>query len=172
MLHCSDGLLCRASRAIVVGRVESSRPGWDANRRHVLTRVTLAVDRWVKTPVGEPPTRIDVVHTGGSLDGRTTYQPGAPRFQVGERVLLFLAGGAPSLGDGSYSVLGLARGKYRIETDVETGRLVAAMDAEGLLFIDPATGRPEAPGLLPSGPGRVDLADLVAELGRMAAGEP
>ena len=75
---------------VVAARVESvrSEPNGEPGAHGVCTRVRLADIRWLAGP--DRPAVIDVLLPGGALNGRRVNVPGAPRFRIGEDVVLFL----------------------------------------------------------------------------------
>src|SRR5205085_4239654 len=66
--------------------------------------------------------RIDVREPGGAVDDRTMFLPGVPRFEEGERYLLFLTDA-----DGVWRVRDLVLGKFSFRTD-RVGRKVLVRD--------------------------------------------
>lgn len=94
---------------------------------------------------------------GGVLpDGRGMLIPGVTRLEVGEDALLFLSAEGPR---GVRMPVGLAQGRYRIETRLD-GRKVAVREQGGLGLIDPASGTlADADGVFVR-----DYAELVADI--------
>ena len=106
--------LVLASRAIVHGWVVQLRPQLADDRRRVDTLVTLRVSTYLKGDLG-PVVTFQV--PGGELGRYRTVVLGAPRFQMGDEVVLLLSARGPSI---PY-VLGLSQGVFRVVADQITG---------------------------------------------------
>ncbi|MGH9314304.1 MAG: hypothetical protein ACRD1S_14040 [Vicinamibacterales bacterium] len=107
--------LTAESTAIVHGRVVDVRAEWLAGRRAIETYVTVAAATYLKGDLGETVTlRVP----GGRMGAYRSRVVGAPIFNVGDEVVLFLGSRGPSV---PY-VLGLSQGVYRVRTDPESGR--------------------------------------------------
>ena len=104
--------LAREARAIARGRVVAVEPRWSDDRRRIDTLVTLETERFLKGGLGST---VQFVVPGGRLGRYRSIVVGAPRFEPGERVIVFLAGSVPSLPH----VIGLSQGLFRVvqETD-------------------------------------------------------
>ena len=134
--------LARSSAAIVIGTVRDLT-GTEENGR-VFTLVSVAVEQ---TLSGElPGSTITLKENGGSVPGRQEVIFGAPSFQPGEQVLLFLA----PRPDGSLRTNQLAQGKFVIESDAAgVPRAAQRFDAGSLVVVPPG-------GAPPAGPVRLD----------------
>lgn len=99
--------LVRESVAVVHGRVRDVRASWTSDRRTIQSAVTVEVMTSLKGADVETTT---FVVPGGEAGGRLLVVPGAPTFRVGDEVVLFLAGRAPSLPQ----PVGLSLGVYRV----------------------------------------------------------
>lgn len=109
--------LVRESVAVVHGRVSRVEGRWTGDRRTIESVVTLAVaDTWKG---GETETASFVV-PGGEAGGRRLVMPGAPMFQPGDEVVVFLRGRAPALPQ----LVGLSLGVYRVAPARDGGRVV------------------------------------------------
>jgi hypothetical protein len=100
--------LAREADAVVRGTVSSATPRWAPDGRHIRTHVSL---RRVATWRGAPPAEIAVDVPGGAVGDVAQVVSGAPSFQAGEEVVVFLR----ASGAGRWRVLGLALGKFRVE---------------------------------------------------------
>lgn len=110
--------LVHASRAIVHGRVVAVTATWADGRRRIDTLVTLEVEAYLKGDMGESVT---FKVPGGQLGRYRSVMIGAPIFQEGDEVVLFLN----AQGSSMPFVLGLSQGVFRVVTDRSTGdRLV------------------------------------------------
>jgi len=102
--------LAADSIATVIGTVQDvtsvAAPDGD-----IVTLVRVAVEEVLRGDV--PGAVITLKEDGGSIGGRSEVVIGTPRFDVGERVLLFLTTRA----DGSLRTNHLTLGKFHIETD-------------------------------------------------------
>jgi hypothetical protein len=135
-------------RAVVQGQV--SRPSADGSR--IVTDVTLAVRSAWK---GAPGPVVRVTIPGGAVDGVHLWVDGAPRFDDGEEVVVFLvARGA------AWRVGGLALGKWTVA------------GADAIPAIDPGDLRPgDAQALAAARPAEAVIAPMaLAELERRVRG--
>ena len=128
----------RSSDAVVRGTVVSARPRLTRDGRRVVTEVEIAVASAWK---GAPGDAVTVIVPGGSTPGLAMSVDGAPSFERGEDVVVFLA----RIGD-VWRVMGLALGKYRVEAgearpafhagDVRARALAAGERAAGPMPVD------------------------------------
>ena len=114
------------------GEVVGVRSQLNARRTSIHTFVTIAVEAYLKGGRGSSLLTLRVL--GGEADGYRLVVAGAPRFRVGERVLVFTDGGAGRIP----SVLGLGSGKFTVEREPATGEEVLRRSLAGLLFRDPS----------------------------------
>ena len=103
--------LATSSEAVVIGTVQQLT-GVGTNGGGVVTLVQLSVDEVAKGAIAEPV--ITLKEDGGVVGDQREVVFGAPRFQIGERVLLFLT----LRPDGSLRTNHLSLGKFRIEVGV------------------------------------------------------
>src|SRR5688500_11494304 len=82
----SDAELAQTSRLIVQGEVRSMGSQWDGEE--IFTYIEVGVGRVLKGRIAGKT--IVVKQPGGSVGEITAWVHGAPQFQIGERVLLFL----------------------------------------------------------------------------------
>jgi len=101
--------LVSEAHTIVEGSVVSADPRTESGSRRVETLVTVAAVDYLKGNLGR---RVTFRVPGGQIGFRRTVMIGAPVFRPGDRVLLFLAGAAPSLP----WIVGLNQGVYRVKT--------------------------------------------------------
>jgi hypothetical protein len=120
--------LAREAAVIVRGRVVSVQAVWTAGRRSIETVVTLEVAEALK---GAPGREVSLRVPGGELGRYRSVMVGAPAFQEGQEVIVFLGGRAPQL---SY-LLGLGQGVYRVR---RLGAAGVAMVSPPLALADPA----------------------------------
>jgi hypothetical protein len=115
------------AESIFLGRVTGTRADWNGERTRIYTYVTLEVDRYLK---GGSESRVATVRLlGGRVGPYLAMVPGAPRFDTGEEVLLFCAGGGARIP----SVVGMSLGKFTIVTDA-SGEKIVKRDISGLML--------------------------------------
>jgi len=103
------------SQIIVYGRVADVRPEWSDDRSRIDTIVTLEAGTYLKGGPGEAVTfRVP----GGQIGRYRNVMIGAPQFQTGEEVVLFLSSAGPAVAH----VFGLSQGVYRVRLDTRTGQ--------------------------------------------------
>ena len=142
--------MTRASESVVRATTVSTRAGWDAQHRHIVTTVHL---RTIETLKGRlaPGTEFDVLNVGGIADGIEEQIIGAPEFIAGEEVVLFLQRDT----HGNLGTVDLAQGKLEVARD-NAGR--ARLTRRDLQAVEWAMG---------TGPDRVS--DLTILRSRIAA---
>ena len=94
---------------IAHGQVVDVHAEWSAGRLAVQTLVTLRVDEYLKGDLGS---EITIRVPGGRLGRYRTIMVGAPVFQRGDELVLFLNAGAPVYP----SIVGLSQGAFRVVT--------------------------------------------------------
>jgi hypothetical protein len=103
---------------IVHGQVVDVHSEWVDGRRAVETFVTVEAAEYLKGNLGD---HVTFKIPGGQLGRYRTVFVGAPSFQTGDEVVLFLKTDGPSFP----FLAGLSQGVYRIVTDTSSGeRLV------------------------------------------------
>jgi hypothetical protein len=117
------------AETIFVGRVTGTRADWNAERTRIYTHVTLEVDRYLKGGNGSGSRVTTVRLLGGSVGPYLAMVPGSPRFETGEEVLLFCAGGGARI----LTVLGMSLGKFTITADA-SGEKIVKRDISGLML--------------------------------------
>lgn len=111
------GQLSREARAIVRGRVVAVDAQWTDDRRTIETIVTLQIEEYLKGQLGDT-VRFRV--PGGTLGRFRNVVVGAPRFEVGQRVIVFLGASGPTIP----FVLGFNQGLYRIAQSARGSSMV------------------------------------------------
>lgn len=109
------------SQVIVHGRVVDVRPVWVDGRRRIDSIVTLDAGAYFK---GGPAETVTFRVPGGTIGRYRQHMVGAPEFQPGEEVVMFLRADGPTV---AY-VFGLSQGVFRVRTDA-TGRSVVVPPA-------------------------------------------
>ncbi len=121
------GEIARSATAIVRGTVVGVSSGWADGRRRVETVVTLRVGESLK---GDLRGVVSVKVPGGVVGRYRSVTVGAPSFQQGEEVVLFLGAEPPAL---PY-LIGLGQGVFRVRRDLRTGATLVTPPA---LLSDP-----------------------------------
>jgi hypothetical protein len=103
------------SQIIVYGRIADVRSEWSDDRTRIETIVTLEAGTYLK---GGPGDSVTFRVPGGQIGRYRNVMVGAPHFQSGEEVVLFLSAAGPSIAH----VFGLNQGVYRVRVDARTGR--------------------------------------------------
>lgn len=124
--------LVTVSSTIVHGRVVDVRADWVDGRRAIDTFLTVEADEYFK---GGPGDTVVVRVPGGQMGRYRTIFVGAPEFQRGDEVVLFLRGNAAR---GAF-IVGLSQGAFRVAPD-RTGRRVVTSP----IVMGRAGDRPEA----------------------------
>jgi hypothetical protein len=132
-------LVGRADRIAVVD-VAGVRSTWNATHDRIVTAVDLTVvDGWKGGLAAGA--RLTVLQPGGTVGDVTTTVDGMPRFEPGERALVFLHGPP-----GRATVVGLTQGKRPLRRDAASGRwMVRAPDKAGADFVRPRNTAASAP---------------------------
>ena len=107
---------------VVVGEVNQVASNWNADGTRVYTEVTVTSSEVLK---GKIAASFTIKTIGGVVDGQKAALAGAPRFQEGERVLLFLE---PREDGTGYLTLGLYQGKFQVFKDPRTGQDLVLRD--------------------------------------------
>jgi hypothetical protein len=168
------------AEVIVLGTVESAESSWSPDGRIIVTRTTVSVERPL---LGGPRAQVIVETPGGRVGDQTMIASGAPVFQRGERVVLFLEpageqrpgpgvpGGArtPPGGAAWHAVVGWNLGRMSVRRDPLTGRDRVEDRTAGSLYLD-RQGKPVGPER--SGKGPAELSQFLQELERLIARRP
>jgi hypothetical protein len=109
--------LVTVATTIVHGRVAEVRAEWVDGRRSIETFLTIDADEYFK---GGPGETVIVRVPGGQMGRYRTVLVGAPEFQRGDEVVLFLRGN-PARGA---VIVGLSQGAFRVAPDRAGRRVV------------------------------------------------
>jgi hypothetical protein len=110
--------LARDARVIARGQVVAVDGQWTEDRRTVETVVTLETETYLK---GNLDRILQFKVPGGTLGRFRNVVIGAPRFDVGQRVIVFLGANGPRLP----FLLGLSQGVYRVDVAPNGAALVS-----------------------------------------------
>lgn len=111
------GELAHGAHAIARGRVVGVDAQWTAGRRTIETIVTLETERYLKGGLGAT-VRFRV--PGGVVGRFNNVVVGAPRFEMGQRIIVFLGARGPTV---PY-VLGLNQGVFRLVAQADGATVV------------------------------------------------
>jgi hypothetical protein len=146
------------SSSIVHGKVVRARAAWDPERVAIWTHYEIQVEDALK---GGARQVLTVSEPGGEIDGMHVQVAGAPRYELGEEVVVF-AVGTPL---GYLRTCGWGQGKFavRVSSGAPSGRQVrSALSGVKLVDSAPAAAKSDSPAQL-------DGADLAAFLARVRA---
>jgi hypothetical protein len=108
---------------VLVGEVNQIESSYTADKTRIYTRVWISPTEVLKGPA---QTGTVVVKTiGGQVGDTVAFLPGAPRFERGERVLVFLE---PRQDGEGYLTIGFFQGKFKVFNDPKTGREMLLRD--------------------------------------------
>jgi hypothetical protein len=113
--------LSKQADVVAVGRVTAMKSEWDEGKTRIITRVSLAVDEYLKEG-NERSKTVTVVTLGGEIDEVGEMYTHVPTFRQSEHVIVFLR----KDNRGDYRVAGGTQGKYSIERDPESGKMTVA----------------------------------------------
>ncbi len=112
--------LAKRAEVVAVGKVTGLVSEWNETRTMIRTRVTVTVDQYVKGGVSANTLTIYV--PGGEVGGVGEVYSHMPTFSREENVVVF----AKKDGQGHYQISGGHQGKYTIQKDEVTGKLIVA----------------------------------------------
>ncbi len=147
--------LTREAEAVARVVVRSNAAAWNKERTLIWTHTALDV---VETWKGALPSQVDLAEIGGEVGDRGIAVAGAPRYRVGDTVVIFLYHDQL----GQWRTLGWGQGRMSVSWSaarrVETATAEFPHVVEG--FVPRAVG---------AGAGVVDLAALKAKVAELAA---
>jgi hypothetical protein len=120
--------LSRDARAIARGHVVGVDAQWTEGRRTIETIVTLQTDEYLKGRLGE---QLKFRVPGGTLGRFRNVVVGAPEFELGQHVIVFLGARGPTI---PY-VLGLNQGVFRVAEAAGGGLVVSPSRTDASLLI-------------------------------------
>src|ERR1044072_2489673 len=125
----SDDQLIATSRVILLGEVQSVKAQWDLNHENINTYVKVKISQTLKGRLQNDA--IVFKQLGGTVGEDSTVIFGAPEYEAGQRVLLFL----DTTHEGTLRVAQLFQGKYDVTSDARTGaaRIKRTVDKVTLL---------------------------------------
>ncbi len=145
--------------AIVHGQVVRSWPSWDPDHTAIWTHYEIRIQDALK---GRPASILTISEPGGDLDGKHMQIVGAPRYEVGEEVVVFAAPTAI----GYLRTCGWGQGKFAVrQANYSPSGRVVRSGAAGLQLVEAA--KPPATPVLAAI--ALDGSDLDAFLSRVRA---
>jgi hypothetical protein len=150
--------MARRASHVVHGVVVARTAAWEDG--HIYTSSTLSVLQTIK---GQGERRIVVKQLGGVVGHLGMKLAGQATFEIGDEVVVFVKPGKTAL-----EVIGMAQGRFQVQTDAATGQKLVGRDLTGLLIARrDAQGRLQmvAPNLLTHRPLDAfldEIRDLVA----------
>ncbi|MEA2339003.1 MAG: hypothetical protein QOE82_3010, partial [Thermoanaerobaculia bacterium] len=131
----NDRDLVKRADAIVIATAVESHPELRGEGR-LVTVATLQVERVIKGSIGDT---VQLAELGGSIAGRVTIIPGSPRYENGNRYLVFLH----TNNYGEWMTYGFALGKFEYVSDLRGRELLIRRTADEEIFgLDEADGSP------------------------------
>ena len=109
----TDEDLIASSRVILIGEVKSVKSQWDLSDNYINTYIKVQVSQVLKGRLENE--QIVFKQLGGTVGDTSMHIYGAPEYQAGQRVLLFLYTGQ----DGTLHVAHLFQGKYDVAEDAK-----------------------------------------------------
>ena len=153
--------LVAEAESVVEGEVIEAQSYWNAEHTAILTDAVLRVH---DTVIGTAEPFVNLRTFGGRVGDYMVVAHGFPTFEVGERLLLFLA---PEK-DGVHRVAGYLQGQYRVRTDARGERLAVPTLDLGSRYLTKDGGTAPAPRTRPLAEVKAQLRELAAREGRPA----
>jgi len=149
MLKQGLGDLVKRAETIFQGKVRGISHEWNSDKTMIFTTVRVSTERILKGP-GDLK-EIVVRQPGGMIGDKGVKVSGYPDFFDGEEVILFVEPfESKGIHSGKHRVVGMAQGKFRIETDPATAQKIVRPSGEMPILLN-AQGQavaPEGPVLL------------------------
>lgn len=129
---------------VVVGEVNQVETGWNPDKTKIYTRVWITPDEVLKGPRKLGTVKLKLL--GGRVGDVVARMAGAPRFESGERVLVFLE---PRKDQDGFLTVGMYQGKYKVFRDPDTGEDLVLRDgpAPGVRIVGADAARGAEPAL-------------------------
>jgi hypothetical protein len=115
------------SPVVLVGEVNTVESGWNSDRTKIHTRVQITPVEVMKGP--SDLGTVTVKFLGGKVGDTVAHLPGVPRFEVGEKVLVFLE---PREDKEGYLPVGFYQGKFKVFRDPDTRKEMLLRDGPDL----------------------------------------
>jgi hypothetical protein len=115
------------SDAVIQGRVLKVSSFWTPSGRLIVTEAMVQVE---ETLAGRAPGVVILRTAGGTVDNYSVVAHGFPRFDVGDRLVLFVQGA-----EGTAEVTGYRQGQYRIVRDKAGVEMAVPTVGEGIRLL-------------------------------------
>ena len=127
--------LSTEAEVVAHGMVVSSASRFE-DAPHAARIVTDVTVRLIDKVRGIGPDEADIVVTtlGGEMGERGQWVPGAPRFAVGDEVVLFLTGPLMSSVGARYVPVGLSQGVFFVDRVTDANRILVRQRMAGVAF--------------------------------------
>lgn len=122
-----------ASESIVHGTVVKTWPAWDDDHKYIWTHYEVQVADHLK---GVPSATIVISEPGGTVGDTALQVAGAPRYETGEEVVLFVAR-TPL---GYLRTCGWGQGKFRVVRSGQSGKATVRAGAKGMQLVERPSG--------------------------------
>jgi hypothetical protein len=154
--------MTQASSAVVQGRILASRSDWlDGKGSLIVTYYTVQADSYLKGNLGRT---FQLTEPGGTVGMISGSVPGAPSFQVGEQVLLFIeTGGSRNI----HQAIGFEQGVFRVQRDARNGALTVN-HSQPLIKGGQVVSSDENPSLVSASRTSRDLNQFLSQVGDSA----
>jgi hypothetical protein len=120
------------SSVVMVGKAADTWTSWNPQHTRIYTYSRVKVGRVLK---GSQSETLVVKQIGGSAGGYTQHIAGVHAMSSGENVVLFLRPSEAQ--DGTYVIVGLMQGHFRVARDAATGQTVVS---NGVLGAEEVSG--------------------------------
>ncbi len=121
--------LCAFSTKIVVGTVDSTWQAVSADRTHAWTVYRLNIEESIKG--ASSASRVEFTSPHGVIDSFTVAVAGAPRFRLGDELLLFLS----DVSTGNTVIEGLNRGVFRVRRNSAGERKIVSYSGTSIIGV-------------------------------------
>jgi hypothetical protein len=118
--------LTAKSSVVLVGQATQTWTAWNPQHTRIYTYSRVKASSALK---GAQPDTVVVKQIGGSADGYTQHIAGVQAMRTGEKAVLFLR--LSEARDGTYVIVGLMQGHFRIARDSATGQTVVSNGVMG-----------------------------------------
>jgi hypothetical protein len=156
----TENELISQSDLVIQGEVINMRSHWSQSGRIIATDATVRVDEAL---IGDSPRVIQVRTIGGQVNDFVVEAVGFPKFEMGEKVLLFLHQ-EPS--DRSLRITGYQQGQFRIVTRLDGVTLAVPQVDEDASLLRPDGTPVPTPRSVEIGAFKAHLLDAAEKVGR------
>lgn len=123
VMHMEVEDMAPMAAVVLIGEVNQVQASWNAEKTKIHTRVLISPTEVLKGDKGLGTVLVKTI--GGQVGNTVAEVSGAPKFVVGERVLVFLE---PRKDGDGYLTLGFYQGKFKVFNDPASGREMIVRD--------------------------------------------